>query len=207
MAYDPQIVAKVAATPELERRRPASGIGVGASTRWDRDLLREPRVLRADRRAGLVVPRRRRPRDRWACAWSGRCHPAGAARRRRRAGARTGPSPFAPRTPRAPGVHLHWALPDALLRGDAARSRARRGAAAERPAARRRARTGRRCPTAGRCCAWWRRETGASARRRCAAGCSTPARARPGRSPPGPATAAGPAPARSPAAGRPAARG
>lgn len=27
------------------------------------------------------------------------------------------PAPFAPGVPRAPGVHLHWALPDALLRG------------------------------------------------------------------------------------------
>ncbi|CAH0137562.1 hypothetical protein SRABI26_00392 [Arthrobacter sp. Bi26] len=27
------------------------------------------------------------------------------------------PEPFTPGTPRAPGVHLHWAMPDALLRG------------------------------------------------------------------------------------------
>src|SRR6185369_12529045 len=27
------------------------------------------------------------------------------------------PEPFDPGTPRAPGVHLHWAMPDALLRG------------------------------------------------------------------------------------------
>ena len=27
------------------------------------------------------------------------------------------PDPFTEGTPRAPGVHLHWAMPDALLRG------------------------------------------------------------------------------------------
>ena len=126
----PDTQAFSVADPHRARRRP---LGT-----WDGDLLREPRVLRAGRRPG---PRRRRAGDRRApraCRSSARCRRARAppaaraprprrdrARRRSRAGA-----------PRPPGVHLHWALPDALLRGDAARPAPRRGGPrADRPTA------------------------------------------------------------------------
>ena len=71
---------------------------------------------------------------------------APAARARRPDGQGPGcPAPFDAGPPR-PGVHLHWAMPDALLRGTLAHRAARTGS------------TCRRCPTAGSCCGSSRRE-------------------------------------------------
>ena len=130
---------------------------------WDRRLPRDKRILV--------------PVD--VQAWS--CPPADAeatrADRRRRA---DDPAPFAAGPPRPAGVHLHWAMPDALLRGTHVEGGAGAHAAA-------------RCPTVG----WWcaRCCPRAGGRRTCGAGCSTPSR---GRSPRWP-TMPAPPPTRPPA--------
>ena len=144
----------------LDRGRPAR-----RRRRRDRDLGRGPGprapAARAGRRAGARRRRRRRRADGAAAArrstapdGQGRRAARDAVRRRRR------------RAP--PGVHLHWAMPDALLRGTLADDGPAQPARACPP-----------CPTAGSCCACSPR--GRDRARRCAAGCSRPTRARRGR--------------------------
>jgi len=77
---------------------------------WDPDLLREPRVLvPADVQALVVAP----GGGVQTLSLPGPLTPGVADE----AAAVDGPEPFAPLQERDPGVHLHWAMPDALLKG------------------------------------------------------------------------------------------
>ncbi|MGA0611699.1 hypothetical protein [Caldimonas sp. KR1-144] len=76
---------------------------------WDTQLLREHRLLvPIDVQALFVAPGDTEPMVRLPMLVAG----AGAASQDDGL-----PAPFDPGTPRASGVHLHWAMPDALLRG------------------------------------------------------------------------------------------
>ena len=132
--YDPDLVAGLQTSA---RWSAAVRTGLDAQVAdivatWDRDLLREPRVLVPVDVQALVVPRRRRRRD------AGAARPAHPRRAGRGGGARRAEAVLAAETERAPGVHLHWAMPDALLRGTlqdprGARGRRARPGAAARP--------------------------------------------------------------------------
>jgi hypothetical protein len=79
---------------------------------WDPDLLREHRLLvPIDVQALYVAPGSDEPMVRLPMLIAGR---NGLTAEDIAAGM---PEPFADGEPRAPGVHLHWAMPDALLRG------------------------------------------------------------------------------------------
>lgn len=92
------------------------GLDVEVMERWDGDLLREPRVCVPIDVQALVVPAGDAAGSE-GVPLVGPLSPgqdaAGRAARERLAG----PAPFAEAQPRAAGVHLHWAMPDALLRG------------------------------------------------------------------------------------------
>ncbi len=89
-----------------------AGASLADIATWDDRLLRERRLLVPVQVEALVV-----------AAADGEPMlrlPMGLAGENGRMATRpedTLPPPFAPGTPRPPGVHLHWALPDALLRG------------------------------------------------------------------------------------------
>ena len=117
-----------------------AALDLGEIATWDRYLLREHRLLVPIDVQALYVPRRQHRAD---------GAPADAGGRRRRRDRSTTaedgmPDPFDAGAPRAAGVHLHWAMPDALLRGTLQR---------QPPTARPTASRCRRCPTAGSCCA------------------------------------------------------
>ena len=103
--YDPGLVAKVAGTPRwsvLAR----TGLTAGEIGTWDPALLRDPRLLvPIDVQALVAAAGGTEPVVRMLSAL--RAGP----------GQPPFPAPFDPGTPREPGVHLHWALPDALMRG------------------------------------------------------------------------------------------
>ncbi|CCK31822.1 hypothetical protein BN159_7443 [Streptomyces davaonensis JCM 4913] len=106
--YDPRTVAGrqfTASWSALVR----SDLRVGEVRTWDPDLLREPRVLVPVDVQALVVPDGGEP----AVRLPGPLTPGATAS----AQVLDGPQPFDPGTPRPAGVHLHWALPDTLLRG------------------------------------------------------------------------------------------
>jgi hypothetical protein len=92
------------------------GLDVEVMERWDIDLLREPRVCVPIDVQALVVPAGDAAGSegvRLVGPLSPGRDAAGAAAHERLAG----PEPFAAAQPRDPGVHLHWAMPDALLAG------------------------------------------------------------------------------------------
>lgn len=84
-------------------------VGVSEIATWDRHLVRESRLLvPVDVQALYVPPGHDEPMVRLPMQLS---TPAG------RTAAEGMPEPFAKGEPRPAGVHLHWAMPDALLRG------------------------------------------------------------------------------------------
>ncbi|MDX6337635.1 MAG: hypothetical protein QOG05_4975 [Streptosporangiaceae bacterium] len=103
--YDPGLVAKVAGTQRwsvLAR----TGLTAGEIGTWDPALLRDPRLLvPIDVQALVAAAGSTEPVVRMLSAL------------RAGAGQPPFPAPFDPGAPREPGVHLHWALPDALMRG------------------------------------------------------------------------------------------
>jgi hypothetical protein len=121
-AYDPQRFAEVSSGQEFSV---ATRVGVAADllATWDGDLLREPRVCVPIDVQALVVPRTA-PAGTEAVALTGPLSPGSGAGEFGGGtdpgpahDVLTGPAPFTDASPRAAGVHLHWALPDALLRG------------------------------------------------------------------------------------------
>jgi hypothetical protein len=99
------------------------GAQPGLLATWDDDLLREPRVCVPIDVQALVVPRGG-PAGTEGVALIGALSPgsgtgdlAGGLESGAAHAAVTGPDPFAAPAARPPGVHLHWAMPDALLRG------------------------------------------------------------------------------------------
>lgn len=124
MAYDPRSFADVARTQEFSI---ATRVGLTASVidSWHGDLLREPRVcVPIDVQALVVPPSGGAGTEGVALVGplspgSGADGLAGGDPETARATV-TGPEPFSDPSPRKPGVHLHWALPDALLRGELA---------------------------------------------------------------------------------------
>lgn len=113
--YDPR---KFAAAEAKEAFSFVSRVGLDVEVmeRWDVDLLREPRVCVPIDVQALVVPAGD-PAGSEGVRLVGPLSPgqdaAGVAAHDRLAG----PAPFAAAQPRDPGVHLHWAMPDALLAG------------------------------------------------------------------------------------------
>ena len=112
MSYDPELVAKAQTSGRWSAalRTGLDGRVAEVVESWDGDLVREPRVLVPADVQAFVVPRGR-PID--TLALPGPLTPGVPDE----AKAVDGPKPFAPGAPRAPGVHLHWAMPDSLLRG------------------------------------------------------------------------------------------
>ncbi|RZS86835.1 hypothetical protein EV189_2251 [Motilibacter rhizosphaerae] len=109
MSYDPDLAAKTMSTAAWSAlARTAEPASVLAT--WDGGLLREPRVLvPVDVQALVVSPGDAEP----AVVVPSPLSPGAA----EDATAVDGPAPFADGAARAPGVHLQWAAPDALLRG------------------------------------------------------------------------------------------
>lgn len=110
MSYDPDRVAR-SQTSVAWSAFTRAGIDLDSALTWDRDLLREPRVLVPIDVQAYVAPAagNTEPALRFPSPLSPGA-PAGIA-------AVQGPPPFDPGALRPAGVHLHWALPDALLRG------------------------------------------------------------------------------------------
>ena len=111
---------------------------LGEIATWDRSLAARARACwcRSTCRRSTSRPGSAEPMVRLPLLLAG---PDGDRARRRRC-----PTCSSEGTPRPAGVHLHWAMPDALLRGSPRPSGRRHGQPA-RPA--------RRCPTGGSCCA------------------------------------------------------
>lgn len=112
MAYDPTLTRTLqnsVAWSALTR----IGTDFGTAATWDVDLLREPRVLvPIDVQAYVVAAAGASATEamlRFPSPLSPNA-PAGSE-------AVEGPAPFGAGTARSRGVHLHWALPDTLLRG------------------------------------------------------------------------------------------
>jgi len=124
MAYDPELVLKAQTTLRYSALA-RTDTDVPTLRTWDPDLLRESRVLVPVDVQALVVP----PGGEPVVALPGPLTP----------GFETdptvvdGPPPHAPGTPRPPGVHLQWALPDALLRGRLQDPRGRGGGGLDLP--------------------------------------------------------------------------
>jgi len=107
--YDPQQVAaaQTSARFSVLARTDLDPLTIGT---WDSDLLREPRVLvPVDVQALVVAPGSTEA----AVPLPGPLSPGATPD----ATSIDGPAPFSAGSARAPGVHLSWALPDALLRG------------------------------------------------------------------------------------------
>ena len=142
--YDPRTFA-AAEAKEAFSFVSRVGLDVEVMERWDVDLLREPRVCVPIDVQALVVPAGD-PAGSEGVRLVGPLSPgqdaAGVAAHDRLAG----PAPFAAAQPRDPGVHLHWAMPDALLAGTLADPTATPAWPAADSGCRR-------CPTAGSCCA------------------------------------------------------
>jgi hypothetical protein len=108
-AYDP---AQVRAAQVMPRFSVLARTGVDVATlgTWDADLLHEPRVLvPVDVQAYVVPAAGAEP----ALALPGPLSPGHGTD----PAVVDGPPPFTPGTPRPAGVHLSWAMPDALQRG------------------------------------------------------------------------------------------
>jgi hypothetical protein len=123
MSYDPDTFRELALTQAFSIQTRVD-LDPDVFATWDDELLREPRVCVPIDVQALVVPEQA-PAGTEGVALVGPLSPgsgadelgngveAGTAHE-----AVTGPEPFAEPTRRPAGVHLHWALPDALLRGD-----------------------------------------------------------------------------------------
>jgi hypothetical protein len=115
-AYDAERFAKI---EREEAFSLASRVGLDFDVleTWDGDLLREPRVCVPIDVQALVVPAGD-PAGTEGVRLLGPLSPGQDAADDVSAHERlAGPEPFAPAQPRAAGVHLHWAMPDALLSG------------------------------------------------------------------------------------------
>jgi hypothetical protein len=124
MSYDPDLVLKTQTSLQFSALA-RTGLDVATVGTWDADLLRESRVLVPVDVQALVVP-------------------AGGDEAVKLPGPLTpgsgdnpgpevvdGPEPLGPSTTRPGGVHLQWALPDALLRGRLQDPRGRAGGGLE----------------------------------------------------------------------------
>jgi hypothetical protein len=123
MTYDPDAFRELALTQAFSIQTRVD-LEPEVIATWDADLLREPRVCVPIDVQALVVPQQA-PAGTEGVALVGPLSPgsgAGELGSGAESGAAhaavTGPEPFADPDPRPAGVHLHWALPDALLRGD-----------------------------------------------------------------------------------------
>ena len=120
MKYEPKEYAALAAS-EAYAVSARLGVDIAAIADWDDELLREPRVCVPIDVQALVVPE---AGDETAGVRldgplsPGRDVPDDAGEEAKRA-ALTGAEPFADPAPREPGIHLHWAMPDALMKGKA----------------------------------------------------------------------------------------
>lgn len=108
--YDPRLVTEAVSTARFSAVA-RTGLVAGAIGTWDPRLLRGPRVLVPVDVQAYVVPR---DGSGEACVRIPGPLAPGAPPD---ASALAGPPPFDVGAPREPGVHLHWAMPDALLRG------------------------------------------------------------------------------------------
>lgn len=116
-AYHPDGFEKVSLSQEYSALARV-GLKADLIATWDGALLREPRVCVPVDVQALVVPRTGSagtegvplvgPLSPGSGTGGGGVDAHEAV---------TGPEPFAPPEARKPGVHLHWAMPDALLRG------------------------------------------------------------------------------------------
>ena len=115
-AYSPDQMQKLQSTEEYSLVG-RLGLSEGVLSTWDDELLREPRVCVPIDVQALVVPAGDEAGSSGVPLVGplspGRAPADGVAAH----DAVTGPAPFAAAVAREPGVHLHWAMPDALLRG------------------------------------------------------------------------------------------
>ena len=108
-AYDPAQVRAAQVTPRFSVLA-RTGVDVATLGTWDADLLHEPRVLvPVDVQAYVVPATGAEP----ALALPGPLSPGHGTD----PAVVDGPPPFTGGTPRPAGVHLSWAMPDALQRG------------------------------------------------------------------------------------------
>ena len=108
-AYDPAQVRAAQVTPRFSVLA-RTGLDVAALGTWDTDLLHEPRVLvPVDVQAYVVPAAGAEP----VLALPGPLSPGHTTDQ----DVVDGPPPFTPGAPRPAGVHLSWAMPDALQRG------------------------------------------------------------------------------------------
>ena len=108
-AYDPAQVRAAQVSPRFSVLA-RTGLDVAALGTWDANLLHEPRVLvPVDVQAYVVPGTGAEP----ALALPGPLSPGHASD----PAVVDGPPPFTAGTPRPAGVHLSWAMPDALQRG------------------------------------------------------------------------------------------
>jgi hypothetical protein len=122
-SYDPDAFRELALTQAYSVQARVD-LGPEVIATWDGELLREPRVCVPIDVQALVVPAEA-PAGTEGVALVGPLSPGSGAAD---AGGGlepgdahdsvTGPEPFAEPSHRPAGVHLHWALPDALLRGE-----------------------------------------------------------------------------------------
>jgi hypothetical protein len=105
--FDPERLREALASPRWTALTRA-GLDASSIATWDPQLLRETRVLVPIDVEALYVPASsQEPMVRLPFALTEPDNQPAAAM----------PDPFDPGSPREPGVHLHWAMPDALLRG------------------------------------------------------------------------------------------
>jgi len=108
-SYDPAQVRAAQVTPRFSVLA-RTGVDVATLGTWDADLLHEPRVLvPVDVQAYVVPAAGAEP----ALALPGPLSPGHGTD----AAVVDGPPPFTAGTPRPAGIHLSWAMPDALQRG------------------------------------------------------------------------------------------
>ena len=96
---DPSVIGRVVTTPRFTVLA-KTGLDVATIATWDVKLARRKRICVPVDVQALVVPAN------------------GAERFSEVRGDERDPAPFAPGRARQAGVHLHWAIPDALLRGE-----------------------------------------------------------------------------------------
>src|SRR4051812_8990237 len=107
MTYDPDLVSRAQISTAWSAATRAA-VDAEMVVSWDRDLLREPRILVPIDVQAYVVPAGgdAEATVRLPCPLSPG-EPSDVS-------ALEGPPPFDPGAARPAGVHLHWALPDAL---------------------------------------------------------------------------------------------
>ncbi|MGM7697896.1 hypothetical protein [Microbacterium sp. A84] len=120
MIYDPDKARKILGAPEFSLAQRWGG-DLAQAVDWDNELLREPRVCVPIDVQALVVlgddPDSAGVRLDGPLT-PGRAVPADAESDVKRT-ALTGSDPFDEPAPRETGIHLHWAMPDALMKGRA----------------------------------------------------------------------------------------